>query len=353
MNKRFRVSGMHCASCETLINEEIKILPGVTDVRTDAKEGICEVSMNQEMADEIIIGAIKTAGYEAVAQTPSFSHSTPPENTAPLTLVEQEDNKVTFHYVNETTGEGTVTMDEAGKPAFKGTLRQQKSGTVTFPANLKDKAQDFTRSFETLLQEKNSSSVGGIVSQQKEKTVLSEPKQVPEKEKRVTFRLSGMHCTSCAGIITKSLKKLPGIAEAQVSFTSEKALVSFDPHQTSESTIIAQIKKAGYRAEVAGAANPDEDRVKRQAEIHAYRRKFLFGAILSLPMMYFMFLDFFSFLPARGLLLPWMGIVSFILTTPVQLILGAGFYKGMWSSLRMKTFNMDSLIAIGTSAAFL
>ena len=116
---------------------------------------------------------------------------------------------------------------------------------------------------------------------------------------------------------------------------------------------MAQVKKAGSRAEIAGAANPEEDRARHQKEIRSYKRKFLLGAILSLPMLYFMFLDFFAFLPGRAFLFPWVGIVSFILATPVQIFLGAGFYKGMWSSLRMKTFNMDSLITIGTSAAFI
>ncbi|OGY71743.1 MAG: copper-translocating P-type ATPase, partial [Candidatus Jacksonbacteria bacterium RIFCSPHIGHO2_02_FULL_44_25] len=81
-------------------------------------------------------------------------------------------------------------------------------------------------------------------------------------------------------------------------------------------------------------------------------KKFVCGLVLSLPMLYFMLLDFFWFLPGRVAILPYIGIVSLILTTPVQFIIGAGFYKGMWSSLRMKTFNMDSLIAIGTSTAF-
>src|SRR3989338_5455205 len=167
------------------------------------------------------------------------------------------------------------------------------------------------------------------------------------------FHISGMHCTSCAGIITKSIKKLPGVVEAQVSFAAEKARVTFDPQQTTTSAIVAQVKKAGYRAEIAGAANPEEDRARHQKEIRSYKRKFLLGAILSLPMLYFMFLDFFAFLPGRAFLFPWVGIVSFILATSVQIFLGAGFYKGMWSSLRMKTFNMDSLITIGTSAAFI
>ena len=69
-------------------------------------------------------------------------------------------------------------------------------------------------------------------------------------------------------------------------------------------------------------------------------------------MIYFMFLDFFKFLPGGSFVFPYIGIISFILATPVQFYIGSGFYKGMISALRMKTFNMDSLIAIGTSTAF-
>src|SRR3989339_662534 len=93
-------------------------------------------------------------------------------------------------------------------------------------------------------------------------------------------------------------------------------------------------------------------KIIKEKEIRSYRNKFLISLGLSLPMLYFMLLDFFNFLPLRGLLLPYVGVISLLLTIPVQFIIGAGFYKGMWSSLKMKTFNMDSLIAIGTSTAF-
>lgn len=69
-------------------------------------------------------------------------------------------------------------------------------------------------------------------------------------------------------------------------------------------------------------------------------------------MLYFMFMDFFQWIPGKAQALPYIGIISLILATPVQFIIGRGFYKGMWSALRMKTFNMDSLIAIGTSVAY-
>jgi len=65
-----------------------------------------------------------------------------------------------------------------------------------------------------------------------------------------------------------------------------------------------------------------------------------------------MLFDFFLWIPGRAFLLPLVGIISLILTTPVQFIIGRGFYKGAWSAFRMKTFNMDSLIAIGTSVAY-
>ena len=84
-----------------------------------------------------------------------------------------------------------------------------------------------------------------------------------------------------------------------------------------------------------------------------YFKKFIISLILSLPLFYFMLLDFWSWLPGTNVLPPYIGLISLLLTIPVQFVIGAIFYKGFWASLRMKTFNMDSLVAIGTSAAFL
>ncbi|MBU4142806.1 copper-translocating P-type ATPase, partial [Patescibacteria group bacterium] len=66
----------------------------------------------------------------------------------------------------------------------------------------------------------------------------------------------------------------------------------------------------------------------------------------------FMLFDFFAWLPGSRALAPYIGLISLVLAVPVQFIIGASFYKGMWAALRMKTFNMDSLIAIGTTTAF-
>jgi Cu+-exporting ATPase len=159
-----------------------------------------------------------------------------------------------------------------------------------------------------------------------------------------------MHCASCAGIIERSIKKIPGVAEAHVNFASEKATVSISD-AVHVADLIGAVTKAGYGAEEIDAKDTEYETKKRTKEILAYRTRFLWSALFSAPMFYFMLMDFFA-VPGKVALFPYVGTVSLILTLPVQFVMGAGFYKGMWSSLRMKTFNMDSLIAIGTSTAF-
>lgn len=170
--------------------------------------------------------------------------------------------------------------------------------------------------------------------------------------KRVHLSLSGMHCASCALIIEKSLKKLLAVKEAHVNFAAEKASVVFDEAKNSVDDLIGAVEKAGYKAEEIKEISVESETKKREKQIRKYWKLFLSSLILSIPMLYFMFLDFFKSLPGGSTILPYVGITSLILAIPIQFIIGSGFYKGTWSSLRMKSFNMDSLIAIGTTTAF-
>jgi P-type Cu+ transporter len=167
----------------------------------------------------------------------------------------------------------------------------------------------------------------------------------------ISLKIDGMHCASCAQLVERGLKRLPAVKRANVNFASEKALVIFDNTLATTNDLLKAVKKSGYTAEIYDANNPEAERQKKAKEIKSIWLKFIWSAVLSLPLLYFMLLDFFQFLPGSGLM-PYVGILSLILTIPIQFIIGAGFYKGLWSSLRMKTFNMDSLIAIGTSTAF-
>ncbi len=171
-----------------------------------------------------------------------------------------------------------------------------------------------------------------------------------------TLTITGMHCASCSALITRKLKKTAGVEEANVNYGANKARIRFNAEMVNEQGLVDAVKAAGYGAEVHDPHSHhgvDTDRKRQENEITQYRRKFLIGLALSFPMLGFMALSFF---PGSGLhetFIPYMGIVSLILATPVQFWLGAGFFRGFWSSARMLSFSMDSLIAIGTLTAYL
>jgi Cu+-exporting ATPase len=153
-------------------------------------------------------------------------------------------------------------------------------------------------------------------------------------------------------LIERSLKKVPGVAKANVNFAAEKATVLYDEAAADKSALIKAVEHAGYQAEEVDARDSEYEQHKREKEIKDYANKFWISFVLSLPLFYFMLLDFFNWLPGATSLAPFIGIISLVFTTPIQFIVGAGFYRGFWSSLKMKTFSMDSLIAIGTSTAY-
>lgn len=168
-----------------------------------------------------------------------------------------------------------------------------------------------------------------------------------------TLSITGMHCASCSALITRRLKKTSGVEDANVNYGASKARIRFNSTQVSEQDLIAVVQSAGYGANIADEKDREADKKRRTMEIAAYRRKFWTGLVLSVPMLGFMVLTFTPHISLHEIVMPYMGIASLILATPVQFWLGYGFYKGFWSSMKMGTFNMDSLIAIGTSTAYL
>ncbi len=169
---------------------------------------------------------------------------------------------------------------------------------------------------------------------------------------QTTLAITGMHCASCSALIARKLKKTAGVEEANVNFAAAKARIHFNPELATEQGLIDAVKAAGYGAVLANDQDREADKQRRDAEMIGYRNKFLIGLVLSVPMLGFMILSFLPHSVVHDVVIPYMGLVSLILATPVQFWLGYGFYRGFWSTLKMATFSMDSLIAIGTSTAY-
>jgi len=168
--------------------------------------------------------------------------------------------------------------------------------------------------------------------------------------KKATISISGMHCASCAQKIESNLRKLKGVKSANVNIATERATVEFNEKTTSEDKITDLIEKLGY--EVIKESREDGEIVDREkaarvSETRRLKRLFLFSLILSVPIFIIsMVLEWF------GVMIPDKNIILLLLATPVQFIAGYRFYKGAFSSLKAKTASMDTLIAIGTSAAY-
>ena len=174
-------------------------------------------------------------------------------------------------------------------------------------------------------------------------------------ESKITIPVTGMTCANCAMNIERTLKKkVPGVLEASVNFASERATVEYLPAVTGIDDMIAAIEKAGYGA-IRPAETEEEDDAElaaRRAEIREQTRKFVVGVVFTVPLfMLSMGRDF-------GLLgiwshAPWVSWLFLVLATPVQFYTGMDYYIGGWKSLRNRNANMDVLVAMGSSVAYI
>jgi len=154
------------------------------------------------------------------------------------------------------------------------------------------------------------------------------------------LKISGMHCASCALIIEKSLKKTDGINSAIVNYGTEKATVEYDQKRINIKKIIKAVEKSGYKAFDNDSIN--QDKKEKDLEIKKLKVILIFSTILTIPI----------FILSMIIMVPGSEYILLALTTPVQFIAGYKFYKGMWSGLKNKSANMDTLVALGTSAAY-
>jgi len=166
-----------------------------------------------------------------------------------------------------------------------------------------------------------------------------------------TIPIEGMHCASCVLRVENALKKVPGVAGASVNLATEQASVAFDPQACTLDSLYQAVEEAGYHARPEALATPDAQQQAREREERTLWRKFVFagaiGAFLIVAMQY-------QHLPlVSGLPMAAVTVTSFALATPVQFWAGAQFYAGAWNRLRHLDADMNTLVAVGTSAAYL
>ena len=178
--------------------------------------------------------------------------------------------------------------------------------------------------------------------------------------KNIIIPIAGMTCAACSSRIEKVLSNIEGIENASVNLATEKASITYNPKMVRISTIKQTIEKLGYEAlTVTSNKDSDEQSNRKQKEIEIMWRKFIIAAIFTIPLFYIAMAPMITFikLPFPSFLEPMKNpltysLLQLCLVLPVM-VAGYKFYTVGFKALINRNPNMDSLIAIGTSAAFI
>src|SRR3990167_1329447 len=177
--------------------------------------------------------------------------------------------------------------------------------------------------------------------------------------KKQTYKIHGMHCASCVATIERALSKTAGVHSTSVNFASESVLIEFDEKIISPSNLAKIVNETGYHLEInsqtekekpaMGSHEHNHAEMEREDQIKEMKRKLIIGGILSVFIFLGSFPEWFSFVP-KILNNNW---ALLLLTTPVQFWVGWQFYSGLKLLIKYRTADMNTLIAIGTLAAYL
>ncbi len=166
----------------------------------------------------------------------------------------------------------------------------------------------------------------------------------------VELAIEGISCASCAARIEQALRAAPGVVRAAVNMASHHARVEYLPEVIGLPGLRKAVASAGYKVvgEDASGAPGDPERAFREKEYRDLKSGVIAGAVLGLLI----------FLGSMGHWFPWVPsflrdpYVLWALATPVQFLLGSRFYRGAWGALRHRAADMNTLVAVGTSAAY-
>jgi len=183
---------------------------------------------------------------------------------------------------------------------------------------------------------------------------LLEAEDWPVGAESVRLRIRGMHCASCVSDIEEALRAVPGVLEADVSLGTESAAVEYVPAVTDLGAVREAIEDRGYEVdEDPGADTPERETRERAREYRDLMRRFWFGVAVAAPVLLTAYPGWMPGL--RGLgeeSVRWVWGGAGLLTLGVLVYSGRRFFTGAWSAFRHRAADMNTLIALGTGAAW-
>ncbi|KAE9451855.1 hypothetical protein C3L33_16244, partial [Rhododendron williamsianum] len=318
----FSVVGMTCAACAGSVEKAVKRLPGI-------REAVVDV-MNNRAQTETIRETIEDVGFQA-------------------TLVEDETNEKSTYVcriqIKGMTCTSCSTTVESALQAVPGVLKARVA-LATEEAEIQYDPKVI--SYNQLIEAVQDTGFEGILI------------STGEDRSTIHLKVEGLRTsTNSMRLIENSLQALPGVQEVDIDPELSKVSISYKPDLTGPRNFIEVIESTGsghFKAMIFPQGGGRES--LREEEIKQYYRSFLWSAMFTIPV----FLTSMVFMYIPGLkdvmdtkvvnMLTVGELIRWVLSTPVQFIIGRRFYTGSYKALRHGSANMDVLIALGTNAAY-
>jgi P-type Cu+ transporter len=173
---------------------------------------------------------------------------------------------------------------------------------------------------------------------------------------KLVLKVKGMHCASCSVLIDKLLAKQDGVVSVKTSYGAEKVALEFEESKISLEKIDEFVNKLGYdviRPDEKGSTAEEEEAMDKKQILKA-KRRFVASLVISSPIIvYYMLIHMFNLPHVHELWGIDLNYFYWVLSTPIQFVIGWTFYKNAFTSIRVGSANMDVLVVLGTTAAYL
>jgi Cu+-exporting ATPase len=316
-SRTLKIEGMTCASCAKAVERASKKLEGVSEASVNFATEKLNINFDEtKLILSDIQSAIEKAGYKALT----------------------EDTKKTLRIEGMTCASCAKAVERATKK-----LEGVSEASVNFAT------EKLSISFDA--SKVNVADIKKAVEKAGYKTLSEASKKI--------LKIEGMTCASCAKAVERAAKKVDGVIEASVNFATENLNVSFEPSRAKVSDIKKAIEKAGYKA-LEEEITVDEDKIRKEKEIKSLWNRFIISAVFAVPLLIIamvpMIMEKLNYTPP-SYIDPMIhrrifAIIQLILATPI-IVVGRKYFIVGFKALFKRSPNMDSLIAIGASAAFL
>jgi len=163
---------------------------------------------------------------------------------------------------------------------------------------------------------------------------------------RIVLDVSGMHCASCTSRVEQAALRVAGVERAFANLVLEQVTIDHDARLVESAELESAVSAAGYPAQLVASEQTAQELAARPGQaIAIWRRRFFLGLVLATPLLVIhLLLEFYGFVG--------LGYLQLLLASVLQVVLGRGFYLGAWRRARQLSTNMDTLIALGSSAAY-